>query len=164
MSSDPVVPHNVPLDVENAQEGTYSALETNRELKDAVGIRAGRTERLLEREYRDSRPLGEIPGSPSPRLRETAETVGSAFGRAVNRARELPHRLAEMKQRFTVIRGRAREEAAIAAENVGETAQQKFQRVRTSAHDYPIQFILGTGAVCFALGAVLRIWRSDRHG
>ncbi len=161
MSSDPVVP----LKVENAQEGTSDA---DRELRGAIGIEAGRPDRLLEREYPDARPLGEIPGEPAPKLRETAETVGSAVGRAVNRARELPHRLAEMKERFTVIRGRAREEAATKAEEAGETARQKLQHAQTRiqhyAHDYPIQFILGVGAGCFALGVIMRIWRSNRRG
>lgn len=163
MSSEPVVP----LKVENAQESPYVAPDTDRELRGAEGIRAGRTDRLLEREYRDSRPLGEIPGESAPKLRETAETVGSAVGRAVNKARDLPRRLTEMKQRFTLIRGRAREDAATTAEEVRETARHKFQQARTRvqhyAHEYPIQFILGIGAAAFVLGSFLRVWRSNRH-
>ncbi len=164
MSSEPVVPPNV----ENAQESPDFAPEADRELRDAVGVRAGRAERLLEREYTDSRPLGEIPGEARPKLRETAETVGTVVGRAVNRARELPQRLAGMKDRFTVIRGRVREDAASTAEEVGETAKQRFQQAQTRveyyAHEYPIQFILGVGAACFGLGVIMRIWRSNSRG
>lgn len=161
MSSDPVIPINV----ENAQES--ARVEPARELNGAEGIRAGRTDRLLQREYRDSRPLGEIPGEPTAKLRETAETVGSAVGRAVSKARDLPRRLAEMKQRFTVVRGRAREEAATTAEEVRENARQKFQQAQTRvqhyAHEYPVHFILGVGAAAFVFGLFLRLWRSDRH-
>jgi ElaB/YqjD/DUF883 family membrane-anchored ribosome-binding protein len=164
MSSDPVVPINA----ENERESPYVAPDTHGRVEDTEGILAGRGDRLLEREYPDSRPLGEIPGEPSPRLRETAETVGTAVGNAVNKARDLPRRLSDMKRRLTVIRGRAREDAATTAEEVRETARQRFQqaqtRVRHYAHEFPVQFILAMGGVAFVLGVFLRVWRSNHRG
>lgn len=107
------------------------------------------------------------PEVPATRKREAAETVGAAVGKAVVRVREVPRRMAEMKERFTVIRGRAREDAASTAGDFRENARQKVQEARTRAdylaHEYPLEFILGVGAAAFVLGFALRIWRSSRR-
>jgi hypothetical protein len=104
----------------------------------------------------------------NPKLRDTAETVGATVGRAVCKVREFPQRMSEMKQRFTVIRGRTREDAASAAGELKETARQKVHEARSlaryHARENPIQFILAVGAVSFVLGFSLRIWRSSRRG
>ena len=123
MSSEPVVPLN---NAEKEDESPYVAPGTERELRPQGVTGATRTDRMLEHEYRDSRPLGQLPipraaqdrvglergAESTSRMRDTAQTVGSVVGKAVNTARDLPRRLAEMKERFTVIRGRAQENAA----------------------------------------------------
>jgi hypothetical protein len=105
--------------------------------------------------------------APTTRKREAAETVGTAVGKAVLRVREVPRRMAEMKQRFTVIRGRTREEAASTAGELRENARQKVYEARTRAeylaHEYPMQFILGAGGTALVLGFALRVWRSSRR-
>jgi hypothetical protein len=165
MSSEPVVPLN---NAEKETDTSYVAPGTERELRSDELVSRNRPDRLIERESRDSRPLGEIPGEPAHRLRETAETVGSAVGRAVNMARDLPRRVEEMKERFTIIRGRAKEDAAATAEEVRETAKHKMRQAQTRvqfyAREYPIEFILGVGAFGFVIGMFLRAWRSSRRG
>ncbi len=173
MSSEPVVPLN---NEEREEESPYVAPGTERDLRRAAGSVAARTDRMLEPEYRDSRPLGELPIRRVPRERDeganrvrgTAQTVGSAVGKVVNKARELPGRLAEMKERFTVIRGRTQENAASKASEIGENAKQKVSEARTRiehyAHESPLQFVLGVGGACFVVGMILRMWRSSRRG
>jgi ElaB/YqjD/DUF883 family membrane-anchored ribosome-binding protein len=125
-------------------------------------------------------PVGELPvasditapqpqttAEPSPRMRDTAETVGTAVGKAVGKVRELPRQMAELKERFTVIRGRARESATSTAEEFRQNARQRAYQARTRveqvAHEYPLQFILAVGAAGFVLGFALRVWRSSRR-
>ena len=117
-----------------------------------------------------------LPGTPvafvepdehrSPRLDNTAGAIGNAVGAAVDRVRHLPERFSEMKQRFTVIRGRARDKSAVAAEDLKETARvrtrQAQMRVQHLANEYPVQFILGVAGAAFVMGFILRIWRSRR--
>ena len=164
MSSEPVVPLN---NVEKEEESPYVAPGLQHLPARAQRVIPNRTDRLLEREYPDSRPLGEIPEKPSPRLRGTAETVGSAVGKVMNTARDLPRRVAEMKERFTVIRGRTQENAASTAEDLKETAKQKARQAQTRvqhyAHEYPLQFIGAVGAAGVVLGIILRVWRSSRY-
>lgn len=113
----------------------------------------------------------EQPELPSPaqerakaRINEMAETIGYAVGTAVETVRELPRRLQYLKQRFIVIRGRSREDAAAAAAEWRQTAEQKMAETRTRAHQlsqqYPLQVILGFAMAGFVLGFALRIWRS----
>ncbi len=165
MSSEPVVPLN---NAEKEAESPYVAPEDiQHHPARAQRVVPNRADRLLEREYPDSRPLGEIPGEPSRRLRGTAETVGSVIGRAINTARDLPRRVAEMRERFTVIRGRTQQNAASTAEELKETARQKARVAQTRAqhyaHEYPLQFIGAVGASCVVLGMILRVWRSSRY-
>jgi hypothetical protein len=104
----------------------------------------------------------------NPKLRETAETVGTAVGKAVNKVRDLPRRVSEMKERFTVIRGRTREDASSAAAELKENARQKAYQARSRAQyyarEFPLEFLAGVAGVAFVLGFALRIWRSSRRG
>jgi ElaB/YqjD/DUF883 family membrane-anchored ribosome-binding protein len=112
-------------------------------------------------------PERELPvgSDANARLRITAESVGNAVGKAVNKVRTLPRRVSSMKERFTVIRGGGTEGASPA--DMKETARQKIyearSRARYYAHEYPIQFIASAGAAGFVLGFILRVWRSSRR-
>ncbi len=123
-------------------------------------------------------PNRELPG-PGPvavreiserpqnrRLNETAEAIGSAVGSAVETVKHLPDRFQDMKERFTVIRGRAQEEAASRAADLKETAQQRAREARTRAahysHEYPLHVIAAAAGLGFIVGIVMRIWRSSR--
>lgn len=113
-------------------------------------------------------PERELPAGDdmNPRLRNTAESVGTAVGKAVNKVRTLPRRVSEMRDRFTVIRGGAGE-ATSSTEDLKDTARQKMyearSRARFYAHEYPLQFIAAAGAAGFFLGFILRVWRSSRR-
>jgi hypothetical protein len=100
----------------------------------------------------------------SPALNGAAERLGSALGSAVERVKELPRRLEEMKQRFTVIRGRTREDAAAAAAEWNQTARQKLRvarnRAQLLADEHPVEVVLGAAGLAFVVGFMLRIWRS----
>src|SRR5512146_2173310 len=108
------------------------------------------------------------------RLHETAETIGAAVGSAVESVRELPRRLQrelprrmqDMKQRFTVIRGRTSQDASAAAAEWKQTAQHKVSQARHRAeylaHEYPIHVIVGAAVTAFVIGFALRVWRSNR--
>ncbi len=102
----------------------------------------------------------------SPRLNGTAEAIGSAVGSAVVSVRHLPGRLQEMKERFTVIRDRAQEEAARRAATLKVTAQEKAREARTRAayysREYPLHVIAAAAGLGFIVGIVMRIWRSRR--
>lgn len=129
------------------------------ELETPVYVPAGSVDRQLPEQATTTN---------SGALHDTAESVGAAMGKAVGKVRELPRRMAEMRERFTVIRGRAREDAASRAVEMKETAKLRVSQAQTRAeyyaHEYPIQFILGVGATAFVLGFILRIWRSSRRG
>ena len=100
-------------------------------------------------------------------LNSAAENIGSAVGSTVESART---RLQEMKQRFTVIRGRTQRDLSIKASEVAEDLKDQAQRTVTDARTRaerlarrnPFAFIAGAAAVGFVLGIVLRIWRD--HG
>lgn len=137
------------------------------------------SEPVIPLESRDilAEPTGITPVVPVPerelpagsdtnlRLRNTAESVGNAVGRAVNKVRTLPRRVSSMKERFTVIRGGGGEGASAA--DIKETARQRIDearsRARYYAHEYPVEFIATAGAAAFALGFILRVWRSSRR-
>jgi ElaB/YqjD/DUF883 family membrane-anchored ribosome-binding protein len=110
--------------------------------------------------------LGVEPRTSSTRLNQTADALGSAVGSAVENVRHLPQRLQEMKQRFTVIRGRTQKQAASKAADLKETARERAQAARTVAayyaREYPLHVIAGAAGVGFILGIALRIWRSPR--
>jgi ElaB/YqjD/DUF883 family membrane-anchored ribosome-binding protein len=97
-------------------------------------------------------------------LNSAAENIGSAVGSAVENART---RLQEMKQRFTVIRGRAQEDISTKATEVAEDLKEQAQRTVTDARSRaerlarqdPFRFIVMAAAVGVVLGITLRIWR-----
>ncbi|MGI9103147.1 MAG: hypothetical protein ACR2IF_11970 [Terriglobales bacterium] len=94
---------------------------------------------------------------------EAAEKIGTIMGAAVDQVRRLPDRLEEMKHRFTVISGRAREDAKAKASDLTEEARLKAWEARTRAerlaHDYPVQVIAGAAAAGLVVGILLRLWR-----
>ena len=97
-------------------------------------------------------------------LNSAAENIGSAVGNAVGSART---RLQEMKQRFTVIRGRTQRDLSATASEVSEELKDQVQRTVSDARTRaeilarrnPFGFIAAAAAVGFALGILLRIWR-----
>jgi len=97
------------------------------------------------------------------RLNETAERLGDAVGMAVTRARALP---GELKDRFTLIRGRSSRVAGQKADELKGTANEQVRRARNRiqvlVRDYPLETIAGAAAVGVVLGAGLRMWRSKR--
>lgn len=118
--------------------------------------------------------LGHIPVTPNPRLHSAAESVGTALGTAVTRARHLPDRLQDAKARFTVIRGRKQRDLKESADEAvdrirdasvevkaqaRETVAQARTRAEHLAHEYPLDFIAGAAAFGVLLGIGLRIWR-----
>ncbi len=123
---------------------------------------------MTEPAIRVDDPNRELPSAATarnnPRLNDTAEVIGNAVGVAVESVRRLPERLQEMKERFTVIRGRVQEDAAAAAEEWKEVAREKAEQARNRAaqlaHDYPLHLIAGVAGVAFLGGVALRIWRS----
>ena len=104
------------------------------------------------------------PERSNAALNTTAEKVGNAVGSAVDTVRHLPDRLQEMKERFTVIRGRAKDEAISKAEELKDEAKLKAvearNRAQRLAHDYPLHTILGAAGIGFIIGVGLRIWRN----
>lgn len=97
-------------------------------------------------------------------LNSAAENIGSAVGNAVENART---RLQEMKERFTVIRGRAQRDLSTKASEVADELKQQAQRTvsdaRTRAEHLarrnPLEFIAAAAAFGFVMGIVLRLWR-----
>ncbi len=129
---------------------------------------------MAERVYRDqsaaasySEP-GELPKAlPQSKIHAAAERVGDTLGGAVGKVKELPARLQEMKDRFTVIRGRAQRDLSNRAEEIADDLKQQAQltvtRARTRAErirrEKPVAVILGAAAFGLVLGIALRIWR-----
>jgi ElaB/YqjD/DUF883 family membrane-anchored ribosome-binding protein len=149
MSSEPIVPLN--------------STETEDEAPDYVSPAGSIDHQLPERAtiHKEAEVSG--PGG----LHDTTEAVGAAMGRAVGKVKDLPRRVSEMKERFTVIRGRGREEALSRADELKENAKQRVTDARTYAayysREYPLQFIAAVGAAGFVLGMILRMWRSSRR-
>jgi ElaB/YqjD/DUF883 family membrane-anchored ribosome-binding protein len=110
-------------------------------------------------------PRRELP--EHSRLNSAAETIGTAVGSAVEKVRQVPDRLQEMKKRFTVIRGRTQQDATAKAkevtESVTETARARVYEARTRAqhyaHAYPLQTIGAMAGLGVVLGIALRLWR-----
>jgi hypothetical protein len=104
------------------------------------------------------------PEPCNPALNQAAERVGRAIRVAVEKARELPARVVDARKRFTLIKGRTKEDASRAASEWKQTAQQKLHegrsRAQRLAYEQPLYVIAGTVGITFVLGFVLRIWRS----
>ena len=96
-------------------------------------------------------------------VHNAAESVGSAVGSAVSAVRNLPDRLQEMKQRFTVIRGRTQGQARETAREVKDKAQERVAearvRINRMAREYPFGVVLAAAGAAFVVGMILRIWR-----
>jgi ElaB/YqjD/DUF883 family membrane-anchored ribosome-binding protein len=109
-------------------------------------------------------PVERAGNRSSLALNSAAENIGSAVGNAVENART---RLQEMKQRFTVIRGRAKEDISTKATEVAEDLKDQAQRTAVEARTRaerlarqdPFRFIMMAAAVGVVLGIMLRIWR-----
>ena len=107
----------------------------------------------------------------SARMSHTAESIGSALGSAVERAKrfpdELPKRLQGIKKRFTLIAGRARDRAHSAVEDAQETATEGVHRARNRAErmaeEQPLHVIAGAAVFGLVLGIALQIWRNGRE-
>ena len=101
------------------------------------------------------------------RITSTAESIGNAVGTAVERVKQLPQRLQDMKKRFTVIRGRAQDQALDKASELknsaAATARQARNRAERMAHENPLAFIAGAALLGAVLGVALRIWRDSRE-
>lgn len=129
---------------------------------------------------------------PERPLTRAAHNAGSALGTTVNRVRtrltvvrgrggSAAEELSAKARQYSETTTRKLEDLKLDAqargERLAETVQQRSadlgrdvrQRIRTLRaesqrvqRDYPIQVILGCAAAAFALGFVLRIWRSAR--
>jgi len=123
-------------------------------------------------------------------MANAAQQLGGAVGRAVSAARDIPQKIGgELRSRFQVISGRARQRGAHRLEQVksaavdrlddvknvaGHKANQlsarateKIQLARNRAEriarERPVEVILGGLGAGVMLGAALRIWRSNRE-
>jgi len=118
--------------------------------------------------------LGEWPiRSTVPVGKQPADRAGHALGAAAGRARQLGVRLQDqvhdriddLRSRFKVIRGRASKEVPERAGEVKHDARKNLNQLRSRAqylaHEYPIQFVLGTAASAFAIGFLLGWWRQS---
>ncbi len=112
-------------------------------------------------------PVGRTETRSNLALSDAAERVGNAVGSAVEKVRELPERLQQMKERFTVIRGRTQEDLSTKAGEIADDLKQQAQltvtrartRARYIAREHPRAVILGAAVVGMVLGIVLRVWR-----
>ena len=129
-----------------------------------------------------ARPDRQLPEDPTgARLTETAETIGTAVGKAVNTVRDLPNRLEEMKddmkQRLQVVRRQGgpsagdkikdkadelKDKAEEWKERAGDKLGEARQRASRMASESPLTAILAAGLAAFAVGVILRLWRSNR--
>jgi len=118
---------------------------------------------------------GNLAAAPRPEerpaLAQAAQSIGGAVGKAVGTVQNLPQRLQEMKERFTVIRGRAQQDTAAKAsrmaEDLKDQARQRLllarSRAQRLAHQYPSQTIVAMAGAGLLLGVVLRIWRDHAN-
>ena len=80
--------------------------------------------------------IGHIPVTPAnPRLNSAAESVGTALGTAVSNVRNLPNTLQEAKARFTVIRGRRKQDVQEAAEGAVNRIREAGTEVKDRIRD-----------------------------
>lgn len=112
-------------------------------------------------------------------LESAAEQIGDTVGRALRAARELPDRAdqlrAELRDRFTVVRGGRGASLGDKASDLKDAAQEKLEqgkeratrlarqaRVRASrlADEQPLRIVLGVFIAGVIAGVALRLWRS----
>lgn len=132
------------------------------------------------------KPLGEWPRETLDDLRGTGESqqpgtldnLKEQGGNALDTLREkarpvtdfVQDRVADMRHRFRVIRGRVQsgelqDEMKDRASELTDEASRQARVVRTRAEfyarNYPLQFIAGAAAAGFAIGFLLRMWRDE---
>ncbi len=116
-----------------------------------------------EPHYSNLSPASRTPTRSSLAYNPLAEKVGDVVGSAIESVKSLPDRLQEMKQRFTVIRGRAQEDLAARASDVAgdvkERASDLRSRAQRMAREDPLRFIARAAVAGAVMGIVLRIWR-----
>lgn len=99
-------------------------------------------------------------------MRETTGQLSQTIERARTIARELPDRMSNVRERFQMIRGRLGEEssrqfdrARVYADQAWHNARLRTDRLR---RERPMQVLAGAAIGAFAVGVLLRIWRSRR--
>ena len=119
-------------------------------------------------EIRDLRTPGES------KIEDLKEQGASAIDTLREKARPVTNfvqdRVADMRHRFRVIRGRMRsgelqDEIKDRATELSDEASRQARIARTRAEfyarNYPLQFIAGAAAAGFAIGFLLRMWRDE---
>ena len=126
-------------------------------------------------------PERELPAdirAVNPQLKQAAEQIGSALGRAVSKVREMPRRGEQLKDELrdrlrTIRQGdtgpgiatRIRESAEQTADELKGRARENVHIVRNRAErlarESPVEIIVVAFGAAFLLGVVLRIWRSN---
>jgi len=137
-------------------------------------------------EHATDKPLGEWPRETLEDLRRSRESrepstfdnLKEQSSNALETLREktrpvtdfVQNRVADMRHRFRVIRGRMRsgelqdEVRGRASELTDEASRQARvarHRAELYARNYPLQFIAGAAAAGFAIGFLLRMWRDE---
>ena len=118
----------------------------------------------------DEWPRSSIP-SDNREMQRMGEKIGSTLGEAVGQIKSVPKRLEMVPRRIQAIRERIEDQAQELRQEVHETAidwrnagRRKMiearQRAQRFAQEKPFHVIAAAGAVAFAVGAGLRIWRS----
>lgn len=114
----------------------------------------------------------ESPGEGAgynPRRRSLADAGGQladTVDRARELARELPQRMEVVRQRFDHLRGRLGEESERQFDRAKIYADRAWQDTRVRAErmrqERPLQVLAAGAIAAFAVGAMLRMWRSRR--
>ncbi|HLH10187.1 MAG TPA: hypothetical protein VKW78_23330 [Terriglobales bacterium] len=116
--------------------------------------------------------LGEWPVTTTrPRTPQAADRLGQALGSAASQVRQIPinlkYRIEDLRERFKVIRGRASNDVREAAGDLQQGAARNLRQARSRAqrlaHDYPIEFVLGSAAAAFLVGFILGWWRQSNE-
>lgn len=102
------------------------------------------------------------------RYAETAESLGTAIGSAVDSVRRIPEMAQEgaeeLRKKFEVIRGRAMENAKARTSHLVHQAQQTAGSAKDLteqlAQESPLQFIAGAAIAGAFVGLVLGLWRN----
>ena len=112
---------------------------------------------------------GEGAGYNPQRRRSLGETTGQlsqTIERARSIARELPERMGTVRDRFEMIRGRLGEESSRQFERARSYADKAWHNARLRSErmrrERPMQVLAGAALGAFAVGVLVRIWRSRR--
>jgi ElaB/YqjD/DUF883 family membrane-anchored ribosome-binding protein len=126
-------------------------------------------------------------------IHRVAESVGTAVGNIVNRARELSddgentvvgwkestkNKVTEVKRQTAQALDAAQQTASVGFQQAKEQASETLETARLNAsakirkarvrawilvHDYPLQIIAASAALGLISGVLLRMWRSSRY-